>query len=236
MPRLRIGGAPRDSYQRVNLDVNDVIFIQRTLLDARKDFIAAGDVATADQIALIFDQFVTRLRKIADKTAALAEQEIGTAIDQTRVRPDTGRGNPKLRNLVRAEPWDPTPNIATATVSIGLHEFLDKVPYWRVQEYGHHFAHSPKGFFAGPGYQGFSMPNPALFRQHPLFVPSGKGRKFLRPPVVPARHFLRDGTAKAVALWRTETNAAVTETATQLNRLLARRGRGAAARVGRRRP
>lgn len=237
MPRLRTGGAiPGDAYQRLNLNVNDVVDTHTTLLNARRDYIAAGDRVTADRLAVIFDVFVTRIKAIALKTAEIAEQEITALIDSTRVRPDTGRAGPKLRDLIQAEAWDPTADVATGAVAIGLHAVLDQVPYWRVQEYGHHFAHTPKGFFAGPGYKGFSMPDPALFRVHPLFVPSGKGRKFRKPPVVQPRHFLRDGTAKAVAYWQTETRAAITATGAQLGRLLAERGRTPVARVTRRRP
>jgi hypothetical protein len=221
MPKLRIGGAPRDSYQRMSLPVADIIATQTSLLNARADFLAAGDVKAATGVALIFDRFVERIRRVADRTAALAEQEIVAAIDASRVRPDTARGQRKLRDVIVAEAWDPTPNIVSGTVSIGIHEVLDKLPYWRVQEYGHRYAHSPKGFFMGPGYQGASLPNPAMFRVHPLFVPSGKGRKFRRPPVVKARHFLRDGTDKAIAYWRAETRAADVQAATELNRLVA---------------
>jgi hypothetical protein len=225
MPRLRIGGSPRSAYQRVGLDVGDVIYIQKTLLDARSDFLAAGDAATAARIAVIFDAFVTRIRKIAERTAELAEERIKDRIEATRVRPDTGRGRLKLKNMVRAEAWDPTGNIATGTVVIGIHEFLDRLPYWRAQEWGFRYSHTPKGFFAGPGYGGVFLPNPADFRLHPLFIPSSKGRAFQRAPVIGARHFMRDGTDAAVTYWRAETQAAINQTATQLTRLLRRRGR-----------
>lgn len=225
MPRIRTGGAlPGSSFQRVNLNVSDVISVHEVLLRTRRDYIAAGEVVAAQRLAVIFDAFVVRVKSIATKTAELAEQEIVAAIDASQVRPDTGRGGPRLRDTIVAEAWDPTPDVATGAVAIGLHEFLDKLPYWRTQEFGHHFAHSPKGFFAGPGFQGRFMPNPALFRQHPLFVPSAKGRKFLRPPVVPARHFLRDGTAKAVVYWEAETRNAVRTVGVQLDRLIADRG------------
>lgn len=233
MPTLRTGGAePGPSYQRMSLDLGDVIFVQKTLLDARQDFLAAGDADTATKIALIFDSFVTRIRTAANRTAVMAEREIIANIDATRVRPDTGRAGPKLRDSIETLAWDPTPSVATGTVAIGLKSKLDRLPYWRVQEYGHHFAHAPKGFFLNAGYTGpASVPNPALFRVHPLFVPSGRGRKFRNPPTVQARHFLRDGTDKAVAYWKGETAKAIAEAVAQLNRLLARRGHGARTRT-----
>lgn len=236
MPRLRTGGAPRSSYQRVSLDLGDVILIQQTILNARQDFIAAGDQATAQRAAVIFDRFVTRIRDVAVRTAEVAEREIKAALDATQVRPDTGRGGPKLRNLITAEAWDPTPSVATGTVLMGILEELDKVPYWRAQEFGHHYSHTPKGFFFGPGYQGAFMPNPMMSRQHPLFMPSGKGRKFMSPPSIDARHYLRDGSAAAVAYWQQHTATAVGEAATELRRLLARRGRGVVPTNRRRRP
>lgn len=226
MARLRTGGSPRASFQRVSLDLGDVVAIQASLLNARQNFARTGDQATALAIARIFDRFVERIRRIAITTGDLAEQEIQARIDATQRRPDTGRGNPKLRNVIKAEAWDPTPNVATGTVTIGILAELDKTPYWRAQEWGYQYHHTPRGFFAGPGYSGpFTLPNPSMAGQHPLFVPSGKGRKFRRPPRITERRYLRDGTHKAVIHWRQETGRAIAETNVELRRLLAARGR-----------
>lgn len=236
MARLRVGGSPPDAWLTLSLPVSAVIGIQRNLLEARADFLAAGDVATADSIAIIYDRYVTDLKNVARKTAALMDREARKRFDATQRRPDSARGSVKLRDAIKSDAWDPIAEVATGWVSLGMIEELDKAvnpystsrdPYWRVQEYGFQFRHTPRGFFFGPGYIGKSRPmQPPPSPLHPLFVPTKKGGKFMRPPRVRARHFLREGTKAAVTYWRAETDALVAKTAAELRRVLARRGLG----------
>jgi hypothetical protein len=230
MPRLRTGGRPPESYQRVGLTLRNAIAIQRGILNVRRDFLAAGDVARATNAALVFDDYVVTLRRIAQKTAEVAERETIAALDASQVRPDPGTNGKRLRDRIRADLWDASPNTATGTVAMGVHQELDKTLYWRVQEYGHHFSHSPKGFFLGPGGSGMFRPSVFERRMHPIFitlrhaqsrglkVPRGTARR-IPPPVVQARHYLEAGSDKAMAYWTAEVTAALGHFTAELRRL-----------------
>lgn len=230
MPELRIGGVPPPSFQRVGMNLSTAVTLQAGILDARDNFLKAGDAASAARAALIFDDFVRTMRRIGRDTAFMAERQVRTALDSSRVRPEPQTNAKRLKDYIRADPWDASPNTATGTVVIGPHDILDKAVYWRVQEYGHHFSHSPKGFFLGPGFQGQFRPSLLERRMHPIFltkrraeamgmkVPRGLARR-IPPPVVKGRGFLEKGSDKAIAAWLKVTEAAVTRFAQQLSQL-----------------
>jgi hypothetical protein len=230
MPRLRIGGTPPASFQRMGMNIDIAIALQRKILDVREDLLRAGDVASATKAALIFEHFVRDLRRIAHETALVAEKETRAALDASQVRPDPATNHKRLRDVIRADPWDATPNTATGTVTIGPHDVLDAVIYWRVQEFGHHFSHSPKGFFVGPGGAGQFRPSILERRLHPIFITLARANsmgmtvkrgtaKRIPPPVIKPRGFLEKGADKAAAYWTSEVTRAVDRFARELERL-----------------
>lgn len=228
MPRLVSSPtAGRPAWQRMFLSAAQVNSIAGNILTARQSFLAAGDQASALKLAQIYVTFNDSLNNVARQAAAKSEVEIRVALAKSQKRPDTARGGIKLKNTIRSEWAKGSPSLAY--VGVGVIAELDRAvnpnsssrdPYWKVQEYGFVYDHYPEGFFFGPGYQGAAMPNPAQFRQHPLFIPSTKGGKFKSPPKVPARHFLRNGTDVSIAFWTAGVEAASLTAAAEMKKLL----------------
>jgi len=227
MPPL--GGVP--AWQEISLSAAQVNGTAGAILGAYERFVRAGDMVTATRCAIIYKSFNDRLNYIARETARVADVEIKDEIDATQVRPDTARGVPPMRDNIRSASVPGTPSLAYVGIAL-LPELdrtinprsNDKTPYWRAQEYGHQYEHEVRGFFFGPGYSGRpSFPNPQQSRQHPLFVPSKKGRRF-DPPTLEPRGFLRTGADRAFRYWQAEIAKLDVQIARELHNLAKSRG------------
>jgi hypothetical protein len=137
-----------------------------------------------------------------------SEQAAIEALARTRVRPEAGNvGTPRKRlaDGIRSEV------IGLGAVGIGDISELDTVvgtdgrPFWRAQEYGsdHNVGRVVFGLFE-PGGAAASQ---SQFRVHPVFVVGDGPAMVIRRPI-PARHFLRAGTAAAQVLRSREFGAA----------------------------
>lgn len=137
--------------------------------------------------------------RAAVTTARESERAIIDRINKTRVRPiDGSEERKRLEDGVQSEP------LTLGAVGVASIEALDSVvgidgkPFWRAQEYGS--THNVGRVIIGLFQPGNSLPDQQLFRQHPVFVVGQGGAMRIQRPI-PARHFLRDGTA-AAALFR----------------------------------
>lgn len=213
MPELRVGGVPSESFQSIALAVGPVERTVASMIRTEQNLERGGNRRDAAKLNALRLFYNTRIREIAVATAAVMEEEARSHLNSTQRRPDSERGGPKLVDLIKAEAWDLSTTLAFGWVSMGLHVELDKAVnpktggiYWRVQEWGYQYRHTPKGFFlAGPGYSGSATrPNAAQSGLHPLFIASGKGGKFRKPPRLIARHYLKAGAAAGVSLWQRE--------------------------------
>lgn len=137
-------------------------------------------------------------------TAKVADDAIRHRIDITRKRPEAGAysgARKRLNEGVHSEA------LGEGAVGVGKIDDLDSVvgrdgrPFWRAQEEGTsaNIGRFIYGTFEGPGVP-ISPPDSSQFRVHPVFTPGGglaAGGGYIRRPI-PARHFLRDGTAIAL--------------------------------------
>ena len=150
-------------------------------------------------IEAIIGQVERGATEAAVATAKVSEEQIIERIHQTRVRPISGTEDRKrLEDGIRSEV------LTLGAVGVASIEALDSVvgtdgkPFWRAQEYGS--SHNVGRVVIGLFQPGNSLPDQQLFRQHGAFVPGPGGAMHIQRPI-PARHFLRDGTA-AAALFR----------------------------------
>lgn len=133
--------------------------------------------------------------------AVKASEEAAIAtLRRTRVRPEAGEaGKPRkrLEEGVKSEV------LGLGMVGVGDISELDSVvgvdgrPFWRTQEYGsdHNVGRVVFGLFQPGGVPA----NHEDFRVHPVFVAGAGGPMVIRRPI-PARHFMRAGTAAAQVL------------------------------------
>jgi hypothetical protein len=220
---------PAGYYTVLHLSAADVNRLFGTLLEARRLFQQRGLTAQADQVALIYRQAEQEFRRIERDIARIATESVRRRIQLTAKRPDGGRVSGNLADHVLSAPLPSTPPIAG--IGIGSLAELDKVvnpnrtskvAYWRAQEEGSRAAVGREltGLYYGAGFGGGSPPSQALFRQHPLFrVGRGPTMRIRRP--IQARHFLRDGSADAEAVWRLQLRVAERRIATQIDALVA---------------
>lgn len=158
--------------------------------------VSAGERSAIEQVIASTEQKVAEASIL---TARFSEKMIREKIDVTRVRPEISAFGfivPKkhLADGVKSDV------IALGAIGIGSIAELDTVvgtdgrPFWRTQEYGsdHNVGRVVFGLFQPGG----SLPSQDQFRQHPVFEVGEGGPMVIRRPI-PARHFLRDGTAAA---------------------------------------
>jgi hypothetical protein len=159
-----------------------------------------GDVPQAAAIRAIIS---ATERNVAEAGVAAVKASEDAAIEtlaRTKVRPesgDLGAHRKRLAEGIQSEV------LGLGAVGIGSIEELDTVvgtdgrPFWRTQEYGsdHNVGRIVFGLFQ----PGDSQPDQGEFRVHPVFVPGEGGAMIIRRPI-PARHFLRAGTAAASLL------------------------------------
>ena len=191
----------------------------------------------AHKIRQAFTEYERELTQIAARIAILAEKSIKAAERSSRVRPDTrGGGGPRLNAGVgKSRPLKAIPG----TVGVNDHEWAvtKGVDWWWTNETGYsgHIGRVVHGFFYDAGGGGRSRPDPAAFREHPIFRPEGfqrssgyrqlddsgaafhrksrKQAKGKRPGMlianpIPARRFVRDGALTAERRWHTEVERA----------------------------
>lgn len=157
----------------------------------------------ADRVENAYLRFTAELDQLAVTTARRAEEALLRRYDSTRVRPDTGQ-QPHLRDLLSAIPVKAT--LATGTVGIGDVAELDRVPYWKAQEFGlsaGFVGRTLAGYFYEAGGGRGVAPDPGQFRQHPLFRPASIGSAPVMTITNPIRggHFLEETAAEVTAAW-----------------------------------
>lgn len=224
----RIGGSPQPAFQTISIEAQDAIKLAEAIARLRSLFLRNGDAHAAQRVSAIYFEWVREVQRISDTVALRSERYILDRISATQRRPDTGRGR-SLKDNIKSEAWEPNPRTPFGWVGMALIAELDKTvnhqgddarPYWRAQEFGHRYSHTPRGFFFGPGYGGGqSRPSPSAAGVHPLFLPMRGGGKFRAPPRINARHFLRDGSMSAVRDWQREMATARASAAAKLNAL-----------------
>lgn len=153
------------------------------------------------EIEAVISSVTDRVNAAAQETAMFSERTIVSNIETTRLRPEAHVDRKRLADGIKSE------SLGMGSVGIGAIEDLDTVvgkdgkPFWRAQEFGstHLVGRSILGLFQ----PGTAVPSEAEFRQHPIFE-QGEGMGLVEPALmrikrpIPARHFLRDGTAEAL--------------------------------------
>lgn len=229
MPEFRLGGTPPEEYQSISLDVGPAERTMATMVRAIHNLEHQGNTRDAARVKALQGYYNQRIRAISIATAEVFEEKAKAKLHKTQRRPDSDRGGKKLVDLIKAVAWDPHPSFVYGWVSMGVHEELDQAVnpqtggiYWRVQEWGFQYHHTPTGFFlAGPGYASpASRPNAAQAGLHPLFISASKGGKFRRPPRIVARRFLWEGSKLAIAHWRSEMRRFDVDFSRRTNRLM----------------
>lgn len=201
------------------------------MLRARAVARSKGLRSTARQIDIAIDSLNRDLRQIERTMPAIADDRIRAKIKQSAKRPSASAGmSGGLSKNVKSEPLPSQPSIAG--VGVARYADLDRTinphsrsskPYWRTQEYGYvgHVGRTMPGLFYGPRGGGGVPADPSQFRVHPIFriVEGGPPMTIRRP--IKARHFLRDGTREAEAIWRRRVRAAEARFVANVNRALA---------------
>lgn len=156
----------------------------------------------AAEIEAVIASVGDRVNAAAQETAMFSERAIVSNIETTRVRPEAHVDRKRLADGIKSE------SLGMGSVGIGAIEDLDTVvgkdgkPFWRAQEFGstHLVGRSILGLFQ----PGTAVPSESEFRKHPIFE-EGEGMGLVEPGLmrikrpIPARHFLRDGTAEALS-------------------------------------
>lgn len=143
-----------------------------------------------------------RMSAVGKRGATMADAEARANFKRTQVRPDTS-ARQHLVDLMESRPL--TTVLPAGAIGIFDMDRLDRVPYWRVQEFGYTI---PTDRLPVPGYfmPGGSPPRAAEFRHHAEFeqMQYAKGMPALLLKAgtrIPERSFLRDA-AEAVFDWR----------------------------------
>lgn len=173
------------------------------------------EVAAAAQA--VIGSVERNVNKAAIATAQMSEKAIIERINQTRVRPNYDTFGGMFADIAgsagrkRLEEGIKSDALGLGAVGIGSIAELDTVvgidgrPFWRAQEYGS--SHNVGRVVVGLFQPGNSLPDPQLFRQHPVFIAGPGGPMHIQRPI-PARHFLRDGAEAAASFRETEFGSA----------------------------
>jgi hypothetical protein len=203
------------------------------LQDTINIYLAAGLVEEAAKVRAIMRQVDAQLRELSVSGAAEADRLIRQRILATAVRPPTSG---RLVDAIQSQPIITLDGkiipYGTGAVGIASLEVLDKRAvnprtggiYWRAQEFGLPAVPlSAYRYFGGgrKSARGYFMPGSARprgsdFRAHPYFQSGGDGPFMMRQRAVPARHFLRDGTATFIGWHRREVASIERRAATRL--------------------
>lgn len=193
-------------------------------VDRRSIALGGGprSVATRAEIAKVYGQVRRELDELARRTSLQATQRIRFYFQRSARRPPTGIGGVHLRDLFRCRPLPRIAGFPTGSVGIADVDVLNRAvdplypdagEYWRAQEYGttHQAGRQVRGFFYGPGFTNATRPIGGHPGDQPLFVPSSilqgprgdrRGGLMTIGREIAPRHFIRDGSAAALANWR----------------------------------
>lgn len=219
-----------DAWQRFYVNVQEATALYQTFLQLRRQCAQVAS-ATRDpqflalerQIAAIQTQFSNELDAMAAKTALYADKAIVADLRGKLVRDPTGN-RPGIEGSIWSTPVSTGP-FSFGMVEVALIANLDAtvgdvsgVPYWALQEFGSSamLGRVIHGVFVGGA--GVSFPSQSEFRLHPAFVAGPGGWGTINQPI-PAKHFLRDGTAEAWTYWQGLKQAAVQRAASRLRAL-----------------
>jgi hypothetical protein len=201
-------------YQRL-LPPNGLANGYVALLDAMDAYAARGMLTQREEVRRLLNSMWAEYEALSVQGAAKSEEIIRRRIRQTAVRPArSGR----LEKGIKSMPLQTS--LPSGSIGIADIDHLDATvinpryrrfgPYWRAQEYGLPGL-TPADYGGGgrkvaPGYfmPGYSAPAGGQFRVHPYFQQMGYAKgmpALMRLAPVPARHFLRDGTAEFIE-WR----------------------------------
>jgi hypothetical protein len=211
--------------------VDDILtahqMFEKVLLHAR----ALGPQAkgTVVLIESAYRLFNADLNELARVSAIDAEKKMREQLRKTAKRPDTGIA-PHLRSALKARPIRTVGRLGTGVVGVADKNALEKVTspvdgfaYWKVQEEGTraNVGRTIRGYFFDRGYANPTRPAPGYTgtpAAQPIFRPGrlgnlprsvsggigpqgGQGGKgVIRNPIA-ARHFIRDGAARAHVDW-----------------------------------
>lgn len=166
--------------------------------------------------------------------AGAATRAVIARIGANRHRP---QGKGLLVNAIESRPIG-TNIFHTGAVGVGDMTALDKAadrygrPYWAAQEFGStHLVewfstHTVYGFFQ----PGAAAPDQTQFRQHPYFELNSEGHPLKVKRPIPAKGFLRGGAADAEQFRYRTMSRVASETAAQIERILATGVPGASTR------
>lgn len=199
-----------DYFTRFTPNPAEAVTVHRLFLEQLRLMAAAAtrNPLAARQARLLgaaYEQFTADLVITAERTAELANTLIPAHYQATRVRPPTGNQPHLADALPTSEPI--VTALPAGIVGIVRLDKLDEFPYWKAQEYGsdHLVGREIRGWFFSTGFGRASLPNPAEFREHPLFVPSsttGRTMKVQNP--IEEGKFIRSGVDAAHAFWLKE--------------------------------
>lgn len=152
------------------------------------------------------------LQGIGHRMAREGTKIMRDTLEARRSRPSTRGlhpGEAHLGDSIASEAVTAVPG----AVGLGvLSELNDKTPWWWTQEKGYagHVGRMVYGyFFDGAG--GRHAPSQGERGQHPIFTASKPGQRMRIQEPILAKWFLRDGSAKAEALWHTLVQGARTQ-------------------------
>lgn len=168
--------------------------------------------AQAVAIEVVEREVRTAVTRSGLQTAAFAQQRAQELLDKRIVRPATPSA-PHLRDAIVARAV--ATRIPGGAVGIGDISRLDAHPYWKAQEFGsqHLVGKTVRGFFFDSGGARHA-PDPAQFREHPIFKP-GAGPKMVIENPIEGKGFLAEAVLDALGyryrIWRTIEAAAVAQ-------------------------
>lgn len=207
------------NYAREFVPVGLPLVIEASLL-LEREFVRARQPNIAARIRAARTKFERDLRSLAVRYSKIANQDIKQVLNSDPVSVSRGtsggrrRGGRGIRSFIKSRPLAGIPG----GVGVGDIDELQKAvdpdypqdgSYWKVQEAGFsghvgrevygHFYNSPRG---GQGY----APSKDRVRTDAFFRPEKPGRKLKIKNPIPAKWYLRDGSAEAGRKWQVEYN------------------------------
>lgn len=185
---------------------------------------ARGQVTLVRRAILDFER---DLESMSRRFAGRADTLVKETLDARRVRPERTEDPIRLKDHIVSDPL--SLGGLHAGVGVARIEELAKVPWWRTQESGSHHLVGTQlyGYFYGADRSRGSRraPNPDERRQHPIFQ-TGKGRRLIIRNPIPAKFYLRDGSAALGVEWRAAFDRIQAELVAKIDTALAGGPRG----------
>lgn len=205
------------NYAREFVPVGLPLVIEASLM-LEQQYVRSRQPNIAARIRAARLKFERDLRSLSTRYSKIADQEIKRVLASDPVSVARGtsggrrRGGRGLRSHIKSRPLAGIPG----GVGVGDIDELQKAQdpdypqdgsYWKVQERGYsghvgrevygHFYNSPRG---GEGY----APSQDRVRSDAFFRPESPGHKLRIKNPIPAKFYLRDGSAEAGAKWMVE--------------------------------